>query len=156
MTNQPTRILFATDQNSLLTYFRAVLRISGFHAESAILRHRAGFASLRPDDAFLIFFDADRAPTPDMLAKVVRSTPHSRFVLSGRAITPQMLLTAIESGIHGVLAMGLPVQEAAQALLRIWDGERQFRFDCGPARPAAPPPSECDDFDSDWMFGLSA
>ncbi|HEV3200967.1 MAG TPA: hypothetical protein VGZ73_23860 [Bryobacteraceae bacterium] len=155
MTNQPTRILFATDQSSLLAYFRAVLRVSGFAAESAILRQRTGFARLHPEDTFLIFVDANRAPSQDMLAQAVRSAPHSRFVLSGRNITPQMLLTAIESGLHGVLAMGLPVEEAAQALLRIWDGERQFRFDCGPVRPAAPP-AECDDFDSAWMFGLSA
>lgn len=155
MPNQPTRILFATDQPSLLTYFRRVLHLSGFDAEPAILRPR-GLASLRPEDTFLTFVDANCAPAQDMLAQAVRNAPHSRFVLSGRNITPQMLLVAIESGLHGVLAMGLPVEEAAQALLRIWDGERQFRFDCGPARPAAPPPSEGDDFDSAWMFGLSA
>lgn len=173
MTIQPTRILFATDRPAMPMNFRAVLRLSGFDAEWVILRPRAALASLGPEDTLLIFVDADREPDPDMLAQAVRNAPHSRFVLSGRTITPEMLLTAIESGIHGVLATGLPVEEAAEALLRIWQGERQFRFDCGPVRTMAPPafeyddfdcrqscptetPSECDDFDGDWMFGLSA
>jgi DNA-binding NarL/FixJ family response regulator len=174
MTIQPTRILFATDRPAMPMNFRTVLRLSGFDAEWVTLRPRAAFASLRPEDTFLVFVDASGAPDPVMLTQAVRNAPHSRFVLSGRTITPEMLLTAIESGIHGVLATGLPVEETAQALLLIWQGERQFRFDCGPARPSAPPAfeyddfdcgpgcptappsSECDDFDSDWMFGLTA
>lgn len=174
MTIQPTRILFATDRPAMPMNFRALLRLSGFDAEWVILRPRAAFTSLRPDDTFLIFVDANREPDPVMLAQAVRNAPRSRFVLSGRAITPEMLLAAIESGVHGVLATGLPVEEAAEALLRIWQGERQFRFDCGPTRtvaspafeyddldcapgwPSAPPSSECEDFDSDWMFGLTA
>jgi hypothetical protein len=64
-----------------------------------------------------------------------------------------MFLVAIETGVHGVLATGLAVEEAAQALTRIWNGERQFRFDCAAPQPAAPPPPERADFDSAWMFG---
>jgi hypothetical protein len=156
MTNQPTRILFATDRPALLMNLYAVLRLSGFDAESVTLRPRVAFGNLRPEDTFLVFVDASRAPDPAMLAQAVRIAPHSRFVLSGRDITPEMLLTAIESGIHGVLATDLPVEEASQVLLNIWHGERQFRFVCGPALPTVRPSPECSDFDSAWMFGLAS
>lgn len=153
MTLQPSRVLFATDQPTLPMRFRAVLRLSGFDAETVTLRPHAALATLGPEDAFLIFVNANCAPAPGTLAQAVRGTTHSRFVLAGRAITPEMLLTAIEAGIHGVLATGLPVEEAAQALLRIWRGERQFRFDCGPTRRIGPPPPARADFDSAWMLG---
>jgi hypothetical protein len=47
-----------------------------------------------------------------------------------------------------------PSKEAAEALARIWRGERQFRFG-GAQFCHTAPPAGCADFDADWMFGLA-
>ena len=164
MNYQPERIVFATDQPTLLAGFRKAIRLTDFNAEPMMLRPRAAFASLRSDDACLFFVDAKRAPSSNVLAQAVRNSPQSRFVLSGASITPEMLRTAFDTSIHGVLSINLPVEEAADAIIRIWDGERQFRFDTGltthPAymplpAPQVPAAEACDDFDRAWMFGLA-
>jgi DNA-binding NarL/FixJ family response regulator len=153
VTNQPNLILFATDQPMLVAGLCEVLRLAGFDSEHVMLGPRDAFAALRREDAWLIFFDAKHAPAPITLAQAVRRSPHSRFVLCGSAITPQMLQTVFDSCVHGVLSTDLPIEEAAEALARIWQGERQFRFGSEPSRHTAPPPAAGADFDADWMFG---
>jgi DNA-binding NarL/FixJ family response regulator len=154
MTNQPTRILCVTDQPALVMNLREMVRVAGFAARLETRSPRAAFAGLGAEDAMLVFVDAKCAATPERLAQAVRRSPDSRFVLAGSAIRPEMFLVAMETGMHGALATGLAVEEAAEALERIWRGERQFRFDCSPPTPAAPPPpADCADFDSAWMFG---
>jgi hypothetical protein len=153
VTNQPHLILFATNQPMLVAGLCEVLRLAGFDSEHVMLGSREAFGALRREDAWLIFFDAKHAPAPAILAQSIRRSPQSRFVLCGGAITPQMLQTAFNSCAHGVLSTELPIAEAAAALARIWQGERQFRFGCEPPRHTAPPPAASADFDADWMFG---
>lgn len=164
MNDHPERIVFATDQPTLLAGFRKAIRHTEFNAEPMMLRPRAAYASLRGDVACLFFVDASRVTSSNALAQTVRSSPQTRFVLTGNFITPEMLRMAFDTGIHGVLSINLPDEEAADAIVRIWNGERQFRFDTGlNRRPApmplpapAPPQAEgCDDFDRAWMFGLA-
>ena len=152
MTNQPTLILFVTNQPMLVAGFCNALRLAGFDAAPLMLNPRDAFAALRREDACLIFADARQAPAPAALAQAVRSSPQSRFVLCGSDITPDMLRTAVDSCLHGVLSTGLADEEAAAALARIWQGQRQFRFGGGRAG-YAPPPLPSADFDADWMFG---
>lgn len=153
VTNQPTLILFATNQALLVAGFSDVLRLAGFDAKPVMLGRLDFFAAPRCEDAWLIFFDARHPPAPATLVQAVGRSPQSRFVLCGRAITPEMLQTVVDSCMHGVLSTDLPIEEAAEALARIWQGERQFRFGGGPAYHTAPPPSAGADFDADWMFG---
>ena len=167
MTTQPTRILFATDQPLQLATIRKAIRLTDLNADPIALRPRAAFATLRAHDACLFFVDAKRAPSASLLTQAVNGAPKTRFILSGTAITPEMLRMAFETGIHGVLSTSLPLEETADAISRIWNGERQFRFDCGPTRTIAPIPPPialpapltipaASDFDSAWMFGHPA
>jgi hypothetical protein len=135
--------------------FRDMLRLAGFDAEPVMLCPQDAFAVLRPEDAWLIFADARYAPAPVTLAEAVRRAPQSRFILCGSVIAPEILQTAVDSCMHGVLSTDLPIAEAADALARIWQGERQFRFGGGPARHTAPALPAGADFDADWMFGLA-
>jgi DNA-binding NarL/FixJ family response regulator len=155
MINQPTRILFATNQPMFVLGFRDVLRLAGFDAEPVMRCPQDAFAALRGDDAWLIFADARHAPAFVTLAQAVRHSPQSRFILCGSAIAPEMLQIAVDSRMHGVLSTDLPIEEAAEALARIWQGERQFRFGDGRACHTPLPPPACADFDADWMFGLA-
>jgi hypothetical protein len=155
VTNQPTRILFATYQPMFVLGFRDMLRLAGFDAEPVMLCPQDAFAAPRREDAWLIFADARHAPAAVTLAQAVRHSPQSRFILCGSAIAPEMLQMAVDSCMHGVLSTDLPIEEAAEALARIWQGERQLRFGGGPACHAAPPPPACADFDADWMFGFA-
>jgi DNA-binding NarL/FixJ family response regulator len=151
--NQPNLILFATDQPLLVAGLCEVLRLAGFDSEHAMLGPRDAFTAVRREDAWLIFFDAKQAPAPISLAQSIRRSPRSRFVLCGSAITAEMLQTAFDSCVHGVLSTDLPIEEAAAALARIWQGERQFRFSGEPHCHTAAPPASPAEFDADWMFG---
>jgi DNA-binding NarL/FixJ family response regulator len=153
VTNQPNLILFATDQPLLVAGLCEVLRLAGFDAEHAMLGPRDAFATVRREDTWLIFFDAKHLPAPNSLAQAVRRSPRSRFVLCGSAITAEMLHTAFDSCVHGVLSTDLPIEEAAAALVRIWQGERQIRFSGEPHCHVAPPPASHEEFDAEWMFG---
>ena len=151
MTNQPNLILFATDRIMLIVGLCEVLRFAGFDAEHVMLGPLGAFNALGREDAWLIFFDAKHAPAPNALAQAARRSPQSRFVLCGTEITPEMLRAAFDSSVHGVLSTDLPIQEAAEALARIWQGERQVRL--GGERTQTPPLPAAADFDADWMFG---
>lgn len=164
MNYQPERILFATDQPTLLASFRKAIRLTDFNAEPMMLRPRTAYSSLRSDDACLFFVDAKRAPSGNVLAQAIKNSPQSRFILSGSSITPELLRMAFDTAIHGVLSINLPDEEASDAIIRVWNGERQFRFDTGfhrqpaympPPAPPAPAADACDDFDRAWMFGLA-
>lgn len=138
----------------LVAAFGDALRLAGFDAKPVALDPRDAFALPRREDAWLIFADSKDAPDSVTLAQAVRRSPQSRFVLCGGAITPEVLQTVAGAGLHGVLSTCLPVGEAAQALARIWQGERQFRFGGGRACDSAPPPPPARaDFDAEWMFG---
>ncbi len=54
--------------------------------------------------------------------------PQSRFVICGGAVTPEMVLAAVEHGLDGVISTRLPEMEATEALVRVCRGERQFRY----------------------------
>jgi hypothetical protein len=133
--------------------FREVLRQAGFAAEPVMLNPDTAYAHLTGKEPCLVFLDAECASTPETLDDVICGAPGSRFVLAGSEITPDMLLLAVEAGVHGVLSTRLPIEEAAQRVTRIWDGERQYRFDSAPAAPSVTPLAAGADFDADWMFG---
>lgn len=137
----------------MVSTLREVVRLAGFEAVPELVHVADALTSLRRDDATLIFIDARRAPSPFTLAKAVRRLRRSRFVLTASSVTPEMLQSAVGAGIHGVFTTGVPVQEAALALARIWRGERQLRFQCARSRAYVPPSPENADFDAAWMFG---
>jgi DNA-binding NarL/FixJ family response regulator len=152
MTNQPSQILFATDRPLFVVGFLGVLERAGFERPPVMRNPRDAFAEVGREDACLVFADASHVHDSGKLSEAVRRSPQSRFVLCGATVTPEILQTAVDSGAHGVLSTGLPAQEAAETLTRIWQGERHFRFPGRPVRGMAPTRSARRDFDAEWMF----
>lgn len=155
MTTQPTRILLATDEPGQALYFYKMLYFSGFDVEPETLHPRDALAAMDSVPT-LVLVNAKCTPAPALLAWAMLESPESRFILYDNTITPDTLLKAVESGVHGVLSMSLGIAEGARAVSRIWSGERLFRFDGGPAAACQPPTPPGSDFDSEWMFGQGA
>ncbi len=152
MTIQPTQIIVATDDPGRSLYFHKMLYFSGFDAEPVRLHPQEALVAVDPCRACLVLVDANSAPASSVLAWAMRQSPESRFVLYHHAVTPDILLKAVESGVHGVLSTSLGIAEGARMVSRVWNGERLFRFNCGAPIPS-PPRALAGDFDSEWMFG---
>lgn len=153
MSTEPTRIIFATDQPLLVMGYRDVLHAAGFRAEPAMLQPKAAAEWLLREGPCLVLLDSGYEVTPLSLAKAVHKSPLSRMILVGAEIKPEGLMFAVQAGLHGVLSTRLPVEEAAQAIRQIWQGERLFRFDCQGHRASTEPVGTIEDFDAAWMFG---
>ena len=156
MIHQPSSIIFATNRPTIAASFSEALRLAGFEAAPVTLRPRDAFTALRQEDAHLFLADARHALSAVMLAEAVVRSPQSKFVLCDSDITPEILRTAVDCGLHGVLSTSLPITEAAEALARIWQGEPQFRFDGQQVYQAPPQTPAHTDFDAEWMFGHAA
>jgi DNA-binding NarL/FixJ family response regulator len=148
------RVLLVTRQWALVVRFREVLRQAGFPLAPKVILPPMLPGALAENPGCLALIDGSSAVSWRSLAAVRPDTPDSLLVLCSRKVTPQLVQAALESGLDGVISVRLPVEEAAQALLAICGGERQFRFQPPAAvrmqAPAAPAP---DEFDEAWMFG---
>lgn len=127
MTSRPQRILLVTGRPLLSLNFTVLLEAAGLRFEHAVLsavefpKHVAG--------GCLAVIDSECAMPWDRLARLRRETRGSHFVIWCNKPTPQLAQAVLEAGLDGLLAIDLPVSEAAQSLLRIREGRREFRFD---------------------------
>lgn len=129
MTAQPEKILLVTERPLLALEFRGLIEATGWEAGHVVLRPEVVSAQLDPDTAGLVVIDTDAEIPWETLQRLCNRVPRSRFVVWCAQATPQLVQAAMESGLHGLLSLRLPVPDAAEALIHIWNGERQFRFD---------------------------
>jgi DNA-binding NarL/FixJ family response regulator len=135
------RIVFATERPLLVVGFREVLRRAGLDAEPWVLEPSALEDSLQAEEAWLIILDGESLQSWDSLEESRRRAPRSLFVICCGAITPELVLAAIEHQLDGIISTRIPVSEATEALARICNGEKQFRFqDTLESRTAEGPP----------------
>jgi two-component system, NarL family, response regulator DesR len=129
------RAIFATPNPLLIAGVREVLTAAGINADPRIVAPEGLAPTVANAEACLVILDGQALPRPETLAQLCRSTPRSRFVLWAVQPTADLLHLALECGVHGLLSTRLPLEEAANALLRICRGERILRFDpdSGPA-----------------------
>jgi two-component system response regulator DesR len=85
----------------------------------------------------LAILDGLALPQSERLAQLRRSNPGWRLVVWAVQPTADLLRISLESGVHGLLSTRLAVDEAANALRRICQGEKIFRFNAGPGAMAA-------------------
>jgi two-component system nitrate/nitrite response regulator NarL len=127
MTLRPERILLVTERPLLSLNFTVLLEAAGLGVEHAVLGaaefpHHLG-------DGCLAVIDSECAMPWDLLARLRTETPGSRFVIWCKAPTPQLAQAVLQAGLDGLLSIDLAVSEAAQSLVRICEGRREFRFD---------------------------
>jgi len=127
--SQPKRILFVTRRPLLAVSFRELLETAGWEAYPVVVSPDQWLQCLPPDRAALVAIDAESGVSWDTLGHLRPDMPSSRFVVWCRHATPEMVQKAMAAGLDGLLSMRLPLEEAAEALHRVWLGERQFRFE---------------------------
>jgi two-component system response regulator DesR len=134
------RTIFATPNPLLIAGVREVLSAAGIQADPRIVAPEGLVQTVTSAGASLVILDGQAPPRPETLAQLCRSTPQSRFVLWAVQPTADLLHLALECGVHGLLSTRLPLEEAANALLRICRGERILRFypASGPASLSKP------------------
>lgn len=127
--------IFATRQPLLITGIREVLLGAGIAIDPRMVDPDQLERVLEPAEYYLCILDAKSVPGRDVLTRLCQSSPGSCFVLWTAYATADLLQTALECGIHGLLSSRLPLEDAARALVRICRGERLFRFDADAAPP---------------------
>jgi two-component system, NarL family, response regulator DesR len=120
--------IFATPNPLLIAGVREVLSAAGIPAVPRIVAPEGLGRTLAPADRCLVILDGEALPHREVLAQLCRSIPGSQFVVWAVRPTADLLRIALECGVHGLLSTRLPLEEASSALLRIWRGERIFRF----------------------------
>jgi two-component system response regulator DesR len=123
------RPIFATPNPLLIAGVRAVLAAAGLPADPRIISPDSLPQTLALEHGSLVILDGQALPHRDTLAQLCQSHPQSPFVVWAVYPTADLLRTALECGVHGLLSTRLPLEEASEALLRIWRGERILRFD---------------------------
>ncbi|PWT98548.1 MAG: hypothetical protein C5B51_29060 [Terriglobia bacterium] len=148
------KILLVTDRPSLVAGFYQLLDSAGMGNQFAIASPTELLQVVPAEEACLVMVDAEPSLEWEELMEVCRSRPSSLFVLWCSRVTPELALSAVEAGVHGLLSTGLPLHEASLALVKISQGERYFRFEpdlnrraAGATRSFAASP-----FDESWMF----
>lgn len=132
MTLRPQRILLVTGRPLLSLNFALLLEAAGLGVRHAVVSP----AELPQQfaDGCLAVVDSECGMAWRRLASLRREAPNSHLVIWCRTPTPQLAQAVLEAGLDGLLAIDLPASEAAQSLLRICEGRREFRFD-GALRP---------------------
>ena len=132
--------IFATPNPLLIAGVREVLAAAGIPSDPRIVAPEGLGRTLAPADRCLVILDGEALPHRETLARLCRSTPGSQFLIWAVRPTADLLRIALECGVHGLLSTRLPLPEASDALLRIYRGERVFRFnpDSGPVASAKP------------------
>ena len=140
MSSQPARVLLVTERPLLALTFRELLESAGWNTAPVLLRPQELAACLGPDTEALAMIDARAGLSWQTYTDACTRAPHSRLVVWCEEVTPQSVQAAMESGVHGLLSVRLAPADAAQALIHVWQGERQFRFDGElQTRPATEP-----------------
>lgn len=122
------RIVCATERPLLAVGLRELLRRAGLELEPWMVAPRALSGVVRADQTWLVVLDGDGPIYWEDLDRARMRAPQSRFVICGGAVTPEMVLAAVEHGLDGVISTRLPEMEATEALVRVCRGERQFRY----------------------------
>jgi two-component system nitrate/nitrite response regulator NarP len=135
------RIVFATERPLLAVGVRELLRRAGLEAEPWVVEPAALADAVQSQRTWLIVLDGEGPLFWEEVDEARMGAPKSRFVICGSAITPELVLAAMKHDLDGVISTRLPEAEATEALVRICNGERQFRFQDGmDTRPAGTPP----------------
>jgi len=121
--------VFATPNPLLIAGVREVLTAAGFTADPQIVAPDGLVRALALADHCLVLLDGQALPRHDALAQMCQSKRGSYFVIWAVRPTADLLKTALECGVHGLLSSKLPPEEASRALLGICKGEQIFRFD---------------------------
>src|ERR1035438_1661026 len=127
--------ILATPHPLLIAGVREVLKAAGITADPRIVAPDGLAGTLALADRCLVLLDGQALPHRDALAQMCQSKRGSYFVIWAVQPTADLLKTALECGVHGLLSASLPLEEASRALLGICRGEKIFRFDpdSGPA-----------------------
>ena len=134
------RPILATPNPLLIAGVQELLAAAGMPANPRIVEPDRLGATLVHADAGLVFLDGQALPHREALAELCRSNPRSQFVVWAAQPTADLLRTALECGVHGLLSTRLPLAEASSALQRICRGERILRFDPAASSGAASKP----------------
>jgi DNA-binding NarL/FixJ family response regulator len=122
------RIVFATERPLLVVGFREVLRRAGLEAEPWIVDPDSLASIVQPEEAWLVLLDGESLLPWESLDAARERAPKSHFVICCGAIRPELVLAAIEHRLAGIISTRIPVPDATDALVRICNGERQFRY----------------------------
>jgi len=129
MISRPEKILLVTERPLLALTFKELLDTAGWDLGCVLLGPDELDGSLGPEMAALVVIDAEAGVPWETYRGLCDRSARSRFVVWCPQVTPQLVQAAMEAGVHGLLSVRLTVSDAAQALVRVWRGERQFRFD---------------------------
>ena len=129
MSSQPEHILLVTGRPLLALTFRDLLERAGWSTGHVLLRPEELEGHVGPESAACVVIDAETGLPWEAYTRLCAGSPRSRFVVWCTQATPQLVRAAMEAGVHGLLSVRLAPADAAQALVHIWQGERQFRFD---------------------------
>ena len=147
-------VVFATNRPLRMLRLQGVLRAAGMDCEPLVMSPRQWCDTPEAQNSCLVFLDARSAPSWQSMALARRRASNSRFVVCSPVVTPELVRSAMECGMDGVLSTRLTLEDAARALRQICRGERQFRFQPAAVRPSTPLPAPAPpDFDTLWMFG---
>ena len=124
----PERIILVTEQPLLILNFRELLQAVGLDCSNVVLSPEDLPQDLRVDQNCLVMIDSDCEVGWEALAGLRHEMPLSRFVIWCSRVTPQVVQKAMDAGMDGLLSTRLRLEDAAQALGQICQGERQFRF----------------------------
>ena len=138
MIDQPEKTLLVTERPLLSLNFRELLNQADWSADLIVLRPEELPGRLEPEVAALVVIDSEAGIPWEALTGLCLESPHSRFVVWCSRVTPPLVQAAMQSGVHGLVSVRLAVGDAAQTLIRVWQGERQFRFD-GDLQPSGSP-----------------
>jgi DNA-binding NarL/FixJ family response regulator len=125
------RPIFVTPNPFSTAGVREVLQAAGLPLAPRIVAPDSIRQGLEQAGPCLAILDGQFLPPHETLSQLCCSPHGSRFVLWATRPTADLLKTALECGVHGLLSANLPVEEAAAALVRICSGERILRFDPG-------------------------
>jgi DNA-binding NarL/FixJ family response regulator len=148
------KIFLVTERPPLVAGFLQLLDGAALGNEFAIVSPTELLQAFHVPESCLMVIDIEPGLEWEDLIEARRSHPDALFVLWCSRVTPELALAAVEAGVNGLLSTKLPLEEASQALVRICQGERYFRFEPDlQRRPAASSRSyETAPFDASWMF----
>jgi len=122
------RPIFVTPNPLLIAGVREVLAGVGMLGDPRLVAPEDLDEALAQTQRGLVILDSQALPRPEKLALLCRSNPAARFVIWATQPTGDLLSMALECGVQGLLSTRLALEEAANALRRIVQGERVFRF----------------------------
>jgi two-component system response regulator DesR len=130
--------IFVTPNPLLIAGVREVLAAAGMPADPRIIAPEGLAAILAEADGGLAILDGQALPRGERLGQLRLSNPGWRFVVWAAQPTVDLLRISLECGVHGLLSTRLALDEAANALQRIRQGEKIFRFIAGSGPLAEP------------------